>query len=436
VIPHPKLLSKVAIVIISVSALAALIAGCMSDPIIGPQVLPQLVNGPPNASFFATNYQAPTSGDMVIRWTHSPTDTQHNFKGYFIRVYSSNEDNTATPPYDLHQLLDTTTVYKQQQTNHVDTSYTVHALPIGYYTIMINGEQVSDTMRLSVDTFTYSNEFDPRPLVNPTNLMASSAGSQQVNLHWTLSPSESLPGFGGYAVYYVDPDPQRVPRDSAHLLTTPYLPAGTTTYLANVPAPPASINGGTTTLNEWPYRFWVKAVRKDSVQFYDDSSAIVWSGAENAPPGATDSTAFHHALFFGFQNNIWDMTDDSMHTDEQVKIDISGQTLTLTAMNGAIFNTQIDLAVDLDSIYYSSPVPVLNFTQSSITLPPITTDTLGRVVYLQFPDPALQNKPEWARIFIHHQSDGTFITASNGAAMKGSFQPGVTKAGDSHLPYY
>jgi hypothetical protein len=48
----------------------------------------------------------------------------------------------------------------------------------------------------------------------------------------------------------------------------------------------------------------------------------------------------------------------------------------------------------------------------------------------------LQNKPEWARIFIHHQSDGTFITASNGAAMKGSFQPGVTKAGDSHLPYY
>ncbi|HWF45088.1 MAG TPA: hypothetical protein VG537_10645, partial [Candidatus Kapabacteria bacterium] len=248
-IPHSKFLSKFAVVILSVSAIAALIAGCMSDPIIGPQVIPQLVNGPQNASFFATNYQAPTSGDMVIRWTHTPTDTQHNFRGYFIRVYSSNEDESATPPYDLHQLLDTITVYKQLQTNHVDTSYTVHALPIGYYTIMVNGEQVSDTTRLSVDTFTYSNEFDPRPLVNPTNLMASSGGSQQVNLHWTLSPSESLPGFGGYAVYYVDTDAQRVPRDSAHLLTlAPFLPAGTTSFPAIVPPPPASTSGGTSTL--------------------------------------------------------------------------------------------------------------------------------------------------------------------------------------------
>ena len=421
-------------------AVMGIFAGCMSDPIVGPQAVPRLVNGPFNAYFFATNYQAPNTGDMVIRWTHAPSDTQLNFKGYYIRVYSSSLDTTAgaLAPYDLHQLLDTVRVPKFG--NHVDTNYIVSGLPIGYYTIMINGEQVSDTVRLSVDTFTYSNEFDPRPLTNPTNVQATSVGPSQVKLHWTPSPTETLDGFYKYYVYYLDPSPLTNITDSAHFVQG--VPKGTNELTVSIPQP-----ANTTGVNqaEHPYRFWVKSVRADSVQFYDDSSSVIWSGAETVPVSIVDVglnigfAPIRHSIFFGSYSGHWDVVDDSNRSDAQVEVTInSDQSVTLTPVAGnAMLLPEVDPALDLDSIYYSVPF-TSGFSSQSITLPASPTDTLGRVVYVQIVDKTvLVGAYEYARIFVNHQSGlSSFVNPGGWIDIKGSFQPGLDKAGDAHLLYY
>ena len=428
------------VVILCTIALLGIFAGCMSDPIVGPEVRARLVNGPFNAYFFATNYQAPINGDMVIRWTHASTDTQLNFKGYYIRVYSSSLDTTAgaLAAYDLHQLLDTIHVLKQNL--RVDTSYTLHALPIGYYTIMINGEQVSDSQRLSVDTFTYSNEFDPRPQVNPTNLQATSVGSSSVKLHWTLSPTENLAGFYRYYIYYLDPSTITGVRDTAHLAQS--VPKGTNEFTVNVPQPVSTTGQAQA---EHPYRFWVKSVRADSVQSYDDSSSLSWSGAERVPVSILDTginvgfTPIRYSIYFGAYAGHWDVVDDSTRPDAQVQVTInSDQSVTLTPEPGnALLLPTVDSALDLDSIFYSAPI-TSGFTSQSVTLPASSADTLGRVVYVQIVDKSvLIGKPEYARIFVERQNGlSSFANPSGWIDIKGSFQPGLNTAGDAHLPYY
>src|SRR5262249_22750988 len=72
--------------------MAAVLSGCLSDPVTEPEIKPRLVLRPERAWLRATGLTT-----IEARWTHSVTDTQGNFKGYYLTIYQSAPyHNTST----------------------------------------------------------------------------------------------------------------------------------------------------------------------------------------------------------------------------------------------------------------------------------------------------------------------------------------------------
>src|SRR5690349_16495063 len=109
--------------------LSVLLHGCLGDNVDGPTVVPRLVFPPGNAYFKAIT----STTDVQIRWNRSVSDTQQNFKGYFVKLYSS--------MIDTSNLLAEDKPITELDSVHVgpgDTSYTFHNLSLlQRYTVRI-----------------------------------------------------------------------------------------------------------------------------------------------------------------------------------------------------------------------------------------------------------------------------------------------------------
>jgi hypothetical protein len=463
-------LGKHLLALTPVVAVIAMFAGCIADPIVPFQVVPETVVAPQNPFFQAVNYvqfSSPPQGQMYVKWNRSVADTQLNFKGYFLQLYTSHPDPSLLFE-DLDSLVDTASIFhlpgkrtdtfytfKTIQTPHIPGAAV--SIPLGRYTIKVKSlkTSASDTTIYSVDSSLYSAFYDPLPMQNPSNLVATSINATTVALRWTLPVTDKDTGFYRYVVYYKD----TTINDTGHVAT--YVPKGTNTVSFSVP--PAT--GSTVTATEWPYEFWVKSQRIDSTFFYGpdmygpDTNQIVWAGAEAVPRNGneTDSSLQGYlqvlngkSMYFGSLNAQWDVAEDSSSTNNtgQVLVSINSGIVTLSVqsynsgLGGVGFLVQngsprMDADSSLDSVFYTGPLNnPSQFTATSITLPATATNG-GVIVYLMMNDDQTpQLGHQWARILIRAQSNGTFVNLNGGIDIKGSFQPGVTKDGSRHLPFY
>src|SRR6185436_13575242 len=115
--------------------LLVLAAGCLPDPIEGPQVVPQPVF-PPGAIYYRS---ITGTQDLEIRWNPPLAAIQENFKGYFLRLYLSDTSGALSGTVDtgLLALIDSVHVPKS------DTIFTFFGKVVqgGRYTIRIWGEK-------------------------------------------------------------------------------------------------------------------------------------------------------------------------------------------------------------------------------------------------------------------------------------------------------
>ncbi len=480
-------LGKRAAWLLPLVAYCALFAGCIAEPPTPMTVVPETIVPPATVSFSApiTGYKlhsSPPTGTMFVHWNQSVADTQLNFKGYFVKLYHADTTGyyvNATYHVDS-TLMDSVTIFRPFTAPGVpvkftDTSYTFTSLigsapnsgiPLGTYAVFVYGLKTGTPVFSSApDSAFYVGLFDPLPLESPTNLRATSYGLTQVLLRWTAPVTDKDTGLYQYVVYYRDTS--LMPFDTGHIAAL--VPKGGNDSMVLVSPPGA--NSSTSQASEWPYEFWVKAERNDSTFFYGadmyglDTNDVRWAGAEACPknyPGS-DSTptgdsipawgGFHNSLYFGSNNGQWDMVDDSTPGTMQEQsaqvvfsIDTTTNVVTLNTMNGAMFLTEgasarIDTTPSLDSLFYTTPLalvadPSLQFTTSSVTLPNPPRST-GIVLYLMIIDQSfLKGQPEYARLFIQRQSPVTFLNSSKGLHCQASFQPGVSKDGGAHLPFY
>jgi hypothetical protein len=387
------------------------IAGCLSDPIDRPEVKPRIVTPPPRAWIVASNFQPPVTGDLIVRWNHAASDTQQNFKGYHVRLYAS---DTSEFNDILGAVVAETIVLKIG--NKVDTSVVFPGVTLGHYTAYVHGIKFADTLALSADSIPASGFFDPRPLLNPTAIRATSIDRHSVKLEWDVPTTDTNSGLKGYQIYFNDPE--RL--DSAH--TGPLVPrlAGRSALEATISGLPELKIDDQNTQPERAFRFWVKSVRNDDVQFSSDTSSIIWSGAARVPL-VEDSGGFRHSLYFGnFQQSL-NVVDDSTDALGHIMLTFNGNSVTLSARNGAKLNSRIDTSSSLDTITYSAPI-VTNFDLSDVTLAPAAPGLNGLIVYLEIPN---IRGSQYARIWIQQQSDGSFVTSRGGIYIRASYQTGL-----------
>ncbi|MEP7234668.1 MAG: hypothetical protein ABI778_05165, partial [Ignavibacteriota bacterium] len=357
----------------------ALLAGCLGDSVTEVQVVERPIY-PPGQVF----YSAITGTlDLQIRWNPSVVDTQGNFKGYLVKLYKS----TATPGIitdtAIGALLDSIHVPK------TDTSkiFTNRVTQEGRYTVKVWGERnpdpaVPDSVVTSVGSSDLSFDFDSRELFAPKEIYASSNGQNGVNLFWSKSNWEGNIGAAGYVIRYVDPD-----NSSSHLsfLAKTYLDSSNTVRgyrTAFVVTPP-----NLTTPVEKRYKFWIKAIRKDSVESAD-SISIIWSGAEMIPPGGIpvklDTALFFGAVGFGYNMVQVDPNDAN---NALLQVTTSGTDVVLIGKNGTQFSSKIDQdsALRFSTNFLAAPLANADFNMPQISFPAVGTPDQGTMIYALFP---------------------------------------------------
>lgn len=394
--------------------LSVLLYGCLGDEVDRPTVVPQLVFSPAFTYFKAVT----NSTDVQVRWNRSTSDIHENFKGYFVKLFSSKAD--------VNPLLEDTLVTELDSV-HVgpgDTTYTFHNLALlNRYTVEVYGERFSnDTPVYSEGHSFVSFTYDSRAVLAPQSIFASSAGPTSVNLQWSASPSDKQLGFSGYIIRYRD-----TTSTSSHVIYLTTVPADTlhpfTSLLVSVPGNTQS------TIVEKPYKFWIKAVRKDSVES-DDSIGISWSGAERYGVQANIDTA----VGIGTLNGTYAMAlIDPSNAAAWFTVKFDGTNVTLSGLNSIKFvdHADIDSTGDLNQRYFSQPFAASEFTQNSISFAQ-TSKRGGAQIYALVPDVGR------ARFLITSaDSSGYIMTASNGIKsinIQASFQP--QPKGNPGLPYF
>jgi hypothetical protein len=389
---------------------ATIFAGCLSDDITLPDVKPRLVQQP--AFVF---YKSLTGNDLQVRWTRSVSDTQLNFKGYFIRLYTSQPYAANTDP----SAKDSTLIeIDSAHAGKGDTSYTFKNIPLGRYTAEVFGERFpSDTAPSVVVLSQYSQyasfDHDPRDVAAPDSIFASSGSSASiVNLFWTPSKSESQVGMAGYILRYRD-----TTSNSTKVIE---IPGGRFQKIDSAKIPlirfTVQIPVGNTAPLEKPYKFWIKAIRKDSVES-TDSIGISWSGAERLPIGSLSSFKLDTGIFVGQVGTIYNMQEVEVGKAENYfSFHFDGSALTVNASNGTKFVNQIDSSSDLDvTNYFSRPFDDAEFSVTSLTLP--SSPASGAVFYVLFPNGSR------ARVLVGVQQGNTFIRSDNMVSLSASFQP-------------
>jgi hypothetical protein len=222
----------------------------------------------------------------------------------------------------------------------------------------------------------------------------------------------------GYIIRYKDPD-----NNSSHLT---YLLRTTTLDSALVKAKRTILV--TTPPNPQPpvekrYQFWIKAIRKDSVESAD-SIGIIWSGAEFVPPGAIP-VKIDTGLFFGAAGFINNMVQvDPGGPNAYVQIMHSGTDIVISGKNGTQFSAQKDKDSGLyfNRNYFANPFSNSDFNQSSINFPAVGKDFENTMIYALFPGGSR------ARIlFLSSQDSVThvkgYIRSDNTIEVQASFQP-------------
>ncbi|HYM20994.1 MAG TPA: fibronectin type III domain-containing protein [Candidatus Kapabacteria bacterium] len=403
---------------------AVLFAGCLADNITGPQVVPQLVQ-PPTVVY----YQADSAGKstLKIRWSVSPTYINQNFKGYWVQLFTSDSvSNDPTVEDSVVTEIDSVFVPKS------DTSYTfTNVNPLMRYTAQVWGvrygpQSKPDSLVLSQYFSFVSFFFDPRPVHAPSSIFASSGpNSVSINLFWSRSIDENNKGFAGYIVRYED-----TTRTNPHVYYTSNFAvggAGDTTKglrFLTVTVPPNQ-----SPPLERPYKLWVKAIRKDSVESAD-SIGISWSGAERI---ASFIDTLDKGAFVGIigQNGVaqYGLLQISASDPQSLfNVHYDGTNVTVNGTNGAKFVNRTDIARTLDdSSYFSQPFAVSDFSVTSVALPPTPQTGEGAVIYALLPDGSR------VRMFFLSTNNSYITTLSSVSTVNisASFQPAV-----SNLPYF
>jgi hypothetical protein len=405
---------------------AITLVGCLSDPITGPQVFYRGIFKPNTITHRDTNYNAATrTGDLVVRWTRSESDTQLNFKGYYIKLYPGIRDPIDTV---THAIIPAGPAIDSVHVGIGIHQYIFHNLPLKLYSVAVWGERIEkptrpDSLTLSFDSAGQGFSFDPRPLLNPTNLRAVSGGSNTVKLMWDLPATDTQSNVSGYVVYYH----KALPIHDTILRTQ---------FVTLLHTDTVTINGlpsGPDIFPETDFTFWVKTLRGDSTLGGPDSSIVTWAGAvQLSNAGQGDSSTIlqvisGNGIFIG-QNNQGYAILSERNDSAEIKVNITGQQVTLS---GTSFVPTGDEANRIDSIYYLTPFLTPAYTQSSFTLPNSSSHD-GFVVYALLPnsDPALTSEPLHVRLFFRKDpATGSFVSANNSVHVRASYQP------NGRLPY-
>ena len=403
--------------------LAVIIAGCLSDTITGPQVVARSIF-PPGQVF----YQCITgTTNLQIRWSPPAVDTQLNFKGYYIQLFNS------TPYVPLASNGIDSTIGPAIDSVHVpkiDTMYTFlnKVVQGNRYTVEIWGERFPsaakpDSLVLSFGHSDLSFYYDANPVFAPPAIFASSNGEAGINLFWQKSVSEPNIGMDGYIIRYIDPD-----NSAAHLIyfSRP-LKNDTGAFSANILQTLVTVPVNTGAPVEKEYMFWIKSIRKDSVESAD-SMGIKWSGAERIPAGPIpvklDTGIFMGAVGFSY-NLVQTVPNDPTQSLPQLQIMQSNNNVVVNALNGAKFRSQIDKDTNLtlDNNYFPAPFPDADFTQTQLVFPNSGNDK-GSVIYAHL---AGGNR---ARIWFGKIIDSTglgnansYIRSDSTILIQASFQP-------------
>jgi hypothetical protein len=385
------------------------LTGCLTDTINGPQAVLRPVL-PPSAVY----YQSITGTTNVqIRWNPPLADTQNNFKGYFIDIFNSKPssdvsltvDSVFGNPIDSMQVLKT------------DTSWisSGHMVQGGRYTAYVWGVRFPDPKKPdSVVKSQYwgaiSFNFDSRKVYAPKELYASSNSSNAVNLFWTPSESDTNIGMAGYIIRYQD-----TLNNSSHVIfySRQIKDSSTTQFVRGkyyTTISPIALQGLTTSPFEKEYKYWVKAVRKDSVES-DDSIGIVWSGAENL---SAQVTSLDTGIFLGISNFTYQILLTNPGSS-RFRCTQSGGNFVLTGNantnNPTFFSTQVDNDSTLDVNFTKGVFRASDFSQNQLTFP-----AAGKsIVY------ALFNDGTRARL-LFQQSQDTLSHIST-TQLQARFQP-------------
>jgi hypothetical protein len=418
-----KILASILLVLCGVS-----LTGCLSDNVTAPEVKARNTF-PPGIVY----YKALNATNLEIRWTRSVSDTQLNFKGYLVvlsRSVASAKPNDPNSIDSTYGPIDTIVVYKNPSTGLLDTSctFTVGTPFKAFvgkerYTVFVYGvrypPQVKPDSIVTSETGAYLSFFDdPDPVLEPTAIYASSGGgATSVNLFWKTSASEANPGFAGYVIRYIDTIKTSgavlvtavrfgIPKDTG--VTTP---PTMRSIPINVPANPQTL-----TFREYPYKFWIKAIRRDSVESAD-SIGIVWSGAERAQPLAVRADT---GVFVGQVNTTYAVAQTTVDNPAaEFKLHYDGTNTTVIAIGSTMLSTRIDTAT-LDNTYFSAPMQPSDFGSTTITLPP--PGFIGSTFYALLPGGGR------ARIqVVRDATSGEYINPTNGmVTLTASFQPVFT----------
>lgn len=408
-----------AILIIVLFAFGATIGGCLSDNIDAPDIKPRLIY-PPGGVYYKS---ITNTTDLEIRWNRSPSDTQQNFKGYFVQLFISYGGGSPSQEDTIiGQEIDSV------HTGRGDTVYTFHNILPGRYTVRAWGERFPDATKPDSVVLSQLSQFvsfdnDPKPVAAPIAVYASSgAVPNTVNLFWPRSADAINKGFSGYIIRYVDTTNTINPKLITFMTVLSTPGTGMVTASVNVP-------GNPTIPSEKPYKFWVKAIRKDSVES-SDSVGISWSGAERlASIGNTTQFKIDTGVFIGSNGTGYNIAAfDASSKSAMFKILYDGTAVSFAALNGTTFSSQVDTPKSLDASYFSRAFTDAELMQAtSVSLPLLPAGSVsGAQVYALLPGGGR------ARIFIRVAQGGGYIQAGNYLDITVSFQP--TEA--THVPYF
>ncbi len=402
--------------------LAALIVGCLGDTVDGPQNVVKSIF-PPGKVYYKciTN-----TTNLQILWNPPIVDTQANFKGYLVVLYNSKPfqqpsddgiDSVSWPNIDSVQVPVTDTMW----------TFIGKVVQDQRYTVRVWGVRNSkpDTLILSLGSAGVSFNFDAKPVLAPTMIFASSATPNIVNIFWYRSASESQVGMYGYVIRFKDTThtnsvlqtfTARPPIDSNK--TSPY-------YHFAIAVPPNTFQP-----YELPYKFWIKAIRKDSIES-DDSVGISWSGAERIPVGILpvklDTGIIMGAIGFVYNLVQTDPNDPNVLT--QLKVSSSNNTIVVDALNNTKFVNHVekDTNLTLDNNFFAAPFLASDFTETQLTFAATGSDR-GAIIY------ALFNDGNRARIWFSKSDStgGSYVRPDRTIQIQASFQP--TSA--TRLPFF
>ena len=390
-----------------------ILIGCLGDPINEPTIVPRLVLQPQVASL-----EAITGTDNIkAKWTPSPTDTQGNFKGYYIELYRSAKysDSAYIGEDSLLEPMLAKAHVPKSDTSYIFPNQTTSG---NRYSVRVYGEQFTDpaypdSITLSKDYANASLDYDSDSVIAPTVFMGGSIGPNLVRLQWSESPSASHPGFSGYIIRYRDNT------NTKSLIQTVRAGKLETFLTVNVPA---------TSSQDLiiPYSFSIKALRNDSTESAD-STLLVWSGAWAVPQVGVRDVKIDTLIFIGQTNQYYDLivTD---RPEAQIRPDTSTGDIRLTALSGAKFASQIDSGTSLDSVCYELPLDDGLFSESSIVLPHYSPAG-GKIVYIRFAEGTRARL-----IFIADPGNSSSLLQklTRGLRVSGTFQP----LGTYNLKYF